>query len=93
MGNQSLQQSAEAEEVRNLESCPSFLYFYCKFEPVASQITFSFLLALSEFHLNSIVPIKTGNGDGEPTIATVSRGGGDEKSQILSVISVFLLQV
>ena len=93
MGDQPLQQIAEGEEVRNLESRPSFQLFYCKFEPIAAQLTFPFLLALSEFHLTTIVPIKTGNGDGEPTIATVSRGGGGEKSQILSVISVFLLQV
>ena len=80
MGNQPLQQSAEGEEVRKLKSCPSFLYFYCKFEPIAAQLTFPFLLALSEFHLPTIVSIKTGNGDGGPTIPTVCRGGGGEES-------------
>ena len=75
MVDQPLQQSAEEEEVRKLKSCPSFVYFYCKFEPVAAQRTFSFLLALSIFYLNSIVPIKTGNGGWEHTIPTVSRGG------------------
>ena len=90
---QPLQQSADEEEVRKFKSCPSFMYFYCKFEPVAAQLTFSFLLALSIFHLNSIVYIKTGNGGWEHTIPTVSQGGGGKKSQILSVMFVFLLQV
>ena len=80
MGDQPLQQSAKEKEVRNLESRPSFQLFYCKFQPVAAQLTFPFLLALSEFHCTFIVPIKTGNGDGEHTIPTVSRGGGGAKS-------------
>jgi len=87
------QQSADEEEVRKLKSCPSFMYFYCKFEPVAAQLTFSFLLALSIFHLNSIVYIKTGNGGWEHTIPTVSRWGGGEKFQFLTVIFVFLSHV
>ena len=93
MGDQPLHQSAEGQEVRNVESCPSFQLFYCKFEPIAAQLTFPFLLALSEFRLPSIVSIKTGNGDGGPTLATVGRGGGGEKTQISSVISIILLQV
>jgi hypothetical protein len=73
MGDQPLQQSAEGAEVRKLKSRPSFLSFYCKFEPIAAQLTFPFLLALSDFHLPSIVSIKTRNGDGVTTLATVSR--------------------
>jgi hypothetical protein len=87
------QQSAEGEEVSNVESRPSFQLFYCNFEPIASQLTFPFLLALSEFRLHSIVSIKTGNGGWEHTIPTVSRGGGGEKFQFLTVIFVFLSQV
>ena len=86
MVDQPLQQSAEGEEVRKLKSCPSFMYFYCKFEAVAAQLTFPFLLALSIFHLNSIVPINTGNGGWEHTIPTVSRGGEGEKTQFFIVI-------
>ena len=53
--------------------------YYCNFEHISSQLTLPFLLALSEIHLTYLVPIKTGNGDGGPTIATVSRGGGGEQ--------------
>ena len=79
IGDQSLQQSAEGKEVRNLESRPSFQLYYCNFEHISSQLTLPFLLALSEIHLTYLVPIKTGNGDGGPAIATVSRGGGGEQ--------------
>ena len=73
MGEQPLQQSAEGEEVSNVESRPSFQLFYGNFELIASQLTIPFLLALSEFRLHSIVSIKTDNGDGVTTLATVSR--------------------
>jgi hypothetical protein len=86
MGNLPFRQSADGEEVSNYKSRPSFLYFYCKFEPVADQLTFPLLLALSHFPITTIVPINTGNGDGEPTIPTVSRWGGGKKTQFLTVI-------
>ena len=84
------QQSAEGEEVSNVESRPSFLSFYCNFEPFASQLTFPFILAPSEFRLHSIVSIKTGNGEGVTTLATVGRGGGGEQCRISAVISIIL---
>ena len=80
MGNLPFRHSADGEEVSPNQSRLSFQLYYCKFEPIAAQLTIPFLLALSDLHLTSIVPIKTGNGDGGPTIATVSRGGGGEKS-------------
>ena len=69
-------QSADGEEVSKTKSRPSFLYFYCQFRSVAAQLTFPLLLALSHFTHNIIVLINTGNGDGEPTIWTVSQWGG-----------------
>jgi len=86
------QQSAEGEEVSNVESRPSFQLFYGNFELIASQLTIPFLLALSEFRLHSIVSIKTDNGDGVTTLATVGRGEGGEQCRISPVIYVFLVQ-
>jgi len=79
MGNLPFRHLANEEEVSPNQSRPSFQLYYCHFEHISSQLTLPFLLALSEIHLTSLVPIKTGNGDGGPAIATVSRGGGGEQ--------------
>ena len=79
MGNIPFRHLVDGEEVSPNQSRPSFQLFYCKFEPIAAQLTFPFLLALSDLHLTSIVSIKTDNGNGVTTLATVGRGGGGEQ--------------